>query len=298
MKIMVFGSSGQLGKCLEDHLVNSNHELSLLDKNEGNITDFQSIKKKIEIFRPNVIINSGAYTNVDKAESEKEKAFSINSTGPRNIAKLCFKYKCLLIHISTDFVFDGNTSRPYRENDITNPINNYGKSKLSGENEIISSGCSFLILRTSWVYSEYGSNFLKTILKNSLKNSELKIVDDQIGCPTYAQDIAKSILKILKKVNISDLSNYKDIYNFCGDVECTWFEFTKIIFQEALMLDIEMPKLIHPIKTKDFKRAAQVPAYSALDCTKIKETFSINRSNLKLGVKCCVHKFHETIKHT
>jgi dTDP-4-dehydrorhamnose reductase len=176
-----------------------------------------------------IIINTAAYTNVDKAEDEKVKAELINNLAVRNLSQLCKDKNIALIHISTDYIFDGSSEIPYLETDVGNPISFYGKSKLDGELAITNSGCKFVILRTSWVYSEYGSNFVKTIVRLCKDQDKISIIDDQIGCPTYAQDIAKAIINITHFI-LKDICKW-GIYNYCGNTPLTWYQFAQMILK-------------------------------------------------------------------
>ena len=222
MKILVLGCSGQLGRCLNDQLGNSGYDVVFTSREQINIANFDKTKNKILNISPNIVINASAYTAVDRAEEEQEMAELLNHYAVANIAKICNLLNIWLIHISTDYVFDGYSKYPYKENDQTNPQSVYGNTKLKGELAIQSSGCKHIIIRTAWVFSGYGTNFLKTMLRLGAQRNELSIVSDQIGCPTYAQDIAKSIVKI-----IPQLESHKDngLYHYCGDKPCSWYEF-------------------------------------------------------------------------
>ena len=199
MKILVLGCKGQLGRCLNDQLVNTDHEVIYTSREQIDISDFEVTKSKILEFSPNLIINATAYTAVDKAEEDQKTANLINHLAVKNIADICNQLECWLIHVSTDYVFDGNSNVPYKEDDQTNPQGAYGETKLKGELAIQASGCKHLIIRTAWVFSEYGNNFLKTMLRLGAERDELSSTD-QVGCPTYAQDIAKSIIATLTPI--------------------------------------------------------------------------------------------------
>ena len=290
MKVLVLGCKGQLGRCLNDQLINTNYEVTYTSRDQIDITDFEKAMIKITHIAPDVIINASAYTAVDKAENDKVTADLINHLAVDNLAAICFELGCWLIHISTDYVFDGNTTVPYLELDKTNPQGVYGHTKLDGELAIQSSGCKYLIIRTAWVFSEYGDNFLKTMLRLGTVRDELSIVGDQIGCPTYAQDIAKAIITMMTQV--SKKSSVSGTYHYCGDQLCSWYEFARVIFVEARMYGLQTPGLIHSIQTSDYPTAAERPGYSALDCHKIRNSFGVNTSDWKLGVKNVVSNFH------
>jgi dTDP-4-dehydrorhamnose reductase len=290
MKVLVLGCKGQLGRCLNDQLINTNYEVTYTSRDQIDIADFEEARIKITHIAPDVIINASAYTAVDKAENDKVTADLINHLAVDNLAAICFELGCWLIHISTDYVFDGTSSAPYLELDQTNPQSVYGHTKLDGELAIQSSGCKYLIIRTSWVFSEYGDNFLKTMLRLGAVRNELSIVGDQLGCPTYAQDIAKAIVTMV--IQLNEEGSASGTFHYCGDQLCSWYEFARVIFEEARMSGIQTPGLIHSIQTSDYPTAAERPGYSALDCNKIRNTFGINTSDWKLGVKNVVSNFH------
>jgi dTDP-4-dehydrorhamnose reductase len=281
MRILVLGSNGQLGKCFHDQLNKTKYIVTYSSRSEIDLSNIDLLETQIEAIKPNIIINAAAYTAVDKAESEPEKADLINHIAVANIAKKCSEINACLIHISTDYVFDGMSDHPYLENSKTNPRCVYGQSKLNGEQAIISSKCKYVIVRTAWVFSEHGDNFLKTMLKLGVRNNELSIVDDQKGCPTYAQDIAKSIVIALPKI-ISN-QHIAEVFHYCGDESCTWFEFAKSIFLEAGKKGITTPNIIKPIKTLDYPTPAIRPHYSVLECNKIVKFFGVSVSNWREG---------------
>ena len=215
MKILVLGSKGQLGQCLNDQLATTEHYVVYTSREQIDIADFEVTRAQMLEISADIVINATAYTAVDKAEEERQSADRINHLAVANIASICNRLDCWLIHLSTDYVFDGKSEVTYKENNSTNPQGVYGDSKLKGEVAIEASGCKYLIIRTAWVYSEYGNNFLKTMLRLGADRDELSIVGDQIGCPTYAQDIAKSIVSILSCLDLKDSSS--GIYHYCGD---------------------------------------------------------------------------------
>jgi dTDP-4-dehydrorhamnose reductase len=290
MKVLVLGCKGQLGRCLNDQLINTNYKVTYTSRDQIDIADFEEARIKITHIVPDVIINASAYTAVDKAENDMVTADLINHLAVDNLAAICFELGCWLIHISTDYVFDGNSTVPYLELDKTNPQGVYGHTKLDGELAIQSSGCKYLIIRTAWVFSEYGNNFLKTMLRLGAVRDELSIVGDQIGCPTYAQDIAKAIITMMTQVSKKSSASGK--YHYCGDQLCSWYEFAGVIFEEARMSGLQTPGLIHSIQSSDYPMAAERPRYSALDCHKIRNSFGVNTSDWKLGVKNVVSNFH------
>jgi len=288
MKILVIGSKGQLGCCISDQLSNTNYEVIFSSRTEIDIANFLVTKASIKDLNPTIVINASAYTAVDKAEDNQQEAEKINHLAVANIASTCSEIGCWLIHISTDYVFDGAASYPYSENDTTNPQSVYGDSKLKGELAIQSSGCKYLIIRTAWIYSEYGSNFLKTILQLGTESRELSIVKDQIGCPTYAQDLAKSIVAILSYLDLN--RSVSGIYHYCGDEPCSWYEFACAIFSEAEIHGLKSPRNIRAITTIEYPTRTIRPAYSVLDCSKIESVFEVTRSNWRDGVKIAIDR--------
>jgi dTDP-4-dehydrorhamnose reductase len=288
MKILVLGSKGQLGQCLNDQLAITEHDVVYTSRGKIDIAEFEVTKTQILKISPDIVINATAYTAVDKAEEEHQVAERINHLAVANIASICKQLDCWLIHVSTDYVFDGNSEVPYKEDNPTNPQGVYGESKLKGEAAIEASGCKYLIIRTAWVYSEYGNNFLKTMLRLGADRDELSIVGDQIGCPTYAQDIAKSIVSILSCLDLKDSSS--GIYHYCGDEPCSWYDFARAIFLEAEVQGLKTPSYVKSITTADYPTPAIRPAYSVLDCTKIESVFDVTRSNWRDGIKIVIDR--------
>lgn len=287
MKILVLGSQGQLGQCLNDQLATTEHNIVYASREQIDIAAFEVTKSQILKISPDIIINATAYTAVDKAEEEYQAADLINHLAVANLATISNQLDCYLIHVSTDYVFDGNSEVPYKEDNPTNPQSVYGNSKLKGEVAIETSGCKYLIIRTAWVYSEYGNNFLKTMLRLGSERDELNVVGDQIGCPTYAQDLAKTIVSILPSLDLNGSSS--GIYHYCGDESCTWYEFACAIFLEAEAQGLKIPRYIKSITTSDFPTAAVRPFYSVLDCNKIETCFDITRSNWRDGIKFVIN---------
>jgi len=284
MKILVLGSKGQLGQCLYDHLSHTDHEVLYTSRVQIDIADFEATKNKFSDVAPDLVINATAYTAVDKAEEEHQAADLINHLAVANIASICDQLDCWLIHVSTDYVFDGNSELPYTENDQTNPEGVYGDTKLKGEIAIQSSGCRYIIIRTAWVFSEYGNNFLKTMLRLGAERNELRVVGDQVGCPTYAQDIAKAIMTILERLQSKEVSSC--LYHFAGNFCCSWAEFSQAIFDKAFELEViaSKPNVV-AITTKEFPTPAKRPARSELSSKRIRATFGIDPSDCMVGIR-------------
>jgi dTDP-4-dehydrorhamnose reductase len=287
MKILVLGCKGQLGRCLNDQLVNTEHEVIYTSREQIDIAGFEVTKSKILKFSPDLIINATAYTAVDKAEEDQKTANLINHLAVKNVADICNQLGCWLIHVSTDYVFDGNSKVPYREDDQTNPQGVYGETKLKGELAIQASGCKHIILRTAWVFSEYGNNFLKTMLRLGAERDELSIVGDQMGCPTYAQDIARSIVDIVPKLNSRESNG---IYHYCGDQPCSWYDFANAIFDQAMTNNLKIPSIVNSIETSAYPTPAKRPAFSVLDCSKIENDFGVYASNWHDGIGQVISK--------
>jgi dTDP-4-dehydrorhamnose reductase len=253
MKILITGANGLLGHELSSIL--KDHTLILLSHSQLDISDSESVNKQIDSSSPDIIINSAAYTQVDACETNYDLAFKSNSIGPKNLAIKCKQLEIPLIHISTDYVFEGNEKKnsPLIENDKLGPKTVYGKTKLEGE-KLVQENCEkYFILRTAWLYGE-GKNFVKTMLSLSKKNKELKVVNDQIGSPTYAKDLAKAIKEIIEKK-----SDKYGIYHVTNKGEVSWYEFAKKIFE---IKNIEIK--VNPCTSEEFPRPAPRPHYSVL----------------------------------
>jgi dTDP-4-dehydrorhamnose reductase len=253
MKILITGGSGQLGKEVTE-LLQTNHQVFSYSSKELDITDKGSVDRIFAQVNPEVVIHTAAYTQVDLAETEQDKAFQVNALGTRNVAIAAEMANAKLIYISTDYVFDGGAREPYREYDIPNPKSVYGKTKLAGEEYVKTFSSRFFILRTSWVFGNYGNNFVKTMLKLAQERSELTVVHDQIGSPTYTLDLAELISNMIE-------TELYGIYHVTNSGTCSWFEFSKAVFHHAGITNIH----VTPITTNEFPRPAPRPAYSVMD---------------------------------
>lgn len=266
-KTLVFGGAGQLGQCLKAVAEKSGYnDIIFPPENESNILDADGLDRLMQKLQPSYVINCAAYTAVDKAEDEVDLARKVNRDGAENLAIVCAKYDATLIHVSTDFVFEGNLPKLLTEEDETNPISVYGLTKLEGEKEIEANLDQYYILRTSWLYSEYGNNFVKTMLKLAADRSELSIIADQVGSPTYAIDLAGAILHIIQNDNKS-----YGVYHFSNEGTTSWFDFAKGIFDIA-QVNIK----VNPINTSQYPTKAKRPAYSVMDKSKIKSNFNLH----------------------
>ncbi len=275
MKIFVTGSKGQLGHELLIQGNNSGYEILPADLPDLDITDKTQVKHRLERFQPSFVVNAAAYTNVDKAETEQNFAFAVNRDGPANLAEACAKLEIPLIHISTDFIFDGKKSSPYIESDPVSPLSVYGKSKQEGENEVRSRLKKHIILRTAWLYGVHGQNFVKTMLRLGREKEVISVVSDQFGSPTSAADLAEAVLQIISRIKYSDDINW-GTYHYCGHGITTWHVFAKEIINLAKHYIPIKTITVKPISTAEYPTKATRPCFSALDCNLIKKNFGIN----------------------
>ena len=250
MKILITGAYGMLGSDLRETL--KDHELLITGSKDLDITDENKVMNYILEKSPEIVINAAAYTAVDNCETDYENAYSVNAIGPKNLAKSCNKINIPLIHISTDYVFDGNKRTPLTEEDNLGPKTVYGKTKLEGEKLVQENAKKYFILRTAWLYGIHGKNFVQTMLNLSKKNSELKVVNDQIGSPTYSKDLAIAISELLN-------SDKYGIYHVTNKGEISWYDFSKKIFE---LSNIKVN--VKPVSTEEFSRPAPRPHYSVL----------------------------------
>ena len=280
-KIIILGSKGQLGNEFQElEKQFPSFKFFFYDVAEMDIVNKELVEKDIAEIKPDYIVNCAAYTAVDKAETEKELAYAINSDAVRNIAEACSSNAAKFIHISTDYVFDGEASEPYKEDSPVNPFSVYGLSKLQGEKEALQTDKEVIIIRTAWVYSTYGSNFVKTMLRLMKTKPEISVVADQYGSPTYARDLAIAIMQI-----ISDGKWVPGIYHFTNDGIINWFDFASAIKKLS-----GLSCIIHPITTEQYPTPAKRPKYSVLDKTKIQQTFGIKLKNWKESLEDCLRE--------
>ena len=282
MKILVIGANGQLGKSVQKIVSSAkqNNEFVFVGRGELDLSKKESIASYFDNNNFDVIINCGAYTAVDKAEEEQNLTNQVNHLAVKQLAGIAKEQKAKLIHISTDYVFDGESDKPYKETDTTNPINVYGKTKLAGEKalqEIMPTNA--MIIRTSWVYSEYGNNFVKTMLRLGKERDELNIVSDQIGSPTYATDLAEVILKIINNTNYRNKKQSTEIYHYSNEGEISWYGFAKEIFELA---DIQCR--VNSITTGEYPTPAQRPKNTVMQNDKIARIFGLKIANWKASL--------------
>ena len=271
MVVLVTGANGQLGQSLQ-FIAGKYSDINFVfcSSSELDITNKEQCQKIFAKIKPDFCINAAAYTAVDKAESELEKAHLINVIGAKNLAEQCKEHETVLLHVSTDFVFDGNKTTPYTENDPPNPTGVYGQTKLDGEKAIQETFDNYYIIRTSWVYSQFGNNFMKTMLRLASERDSISVVNDQIGTPTNAVDLAETLIKIIRIHNSQFTIHNYGIYNFSNEGQCSWFDFAKEIVK-VKNITIE----IKSIPTSAYPTPAKRPKYSVLDKSKIKSIFSV-----------------------
>ncbi len=265
--ILVTGAGGQLGNELRKIGFSPLDEVFFTDIAELDITDKKAVENYVSRNDIDTIVNCAAYTAVDKAEEEPEKAELINVKAVENLAEVASREGCLLVHVSTDYVFDGGASEPYTEKSLVNPQTVYGRTKLAGERAIKKSGCLAIVIRTAWLYSEYGNNFVKTILRLAQEKGEVNVVADQVGTPTYAADLAVTIVRVLADDCVADKTG---IYHFSNEGTCSWYEFAREIVRLS-----GAKCSVKAVTTADYPAKAHRPAYSALDKTKIKREFGV-----------------------
>ena len=271
MRILLTGRNGQVGWEVQKALAPLG-ELTALGRAELDLSDAGRLREAVREANPDVIVNAAAYTAVDKAESEREAAFAVNATAPGILAEEAKRNGALLVHYSTDYVFDGAKPVPYVEEDEPNPINVYGASKLAGERAIAGSGCRYLILRTSWVYGPRGSNFLLTILRVARERPELRVVDDQIGAPTSSRAIARATAQVLRP-------GAHGTYHLSAAGQVSWCGFARAILARA-----GVATAVVPIRSEDYPAAARRPRNSRLDCSRLRETFGVALAPWEAGL--------------
>lgn len=279
MRILITGGNGQLGNQWVNYLNKQGVEFISLPSSDLDITDHEDVRRVLNNLKPNHIINCAAYTNVDNAEAEKEKAFAVNAYGVKNLADYCASKGIKLVHFSTDYVFSGTEEdhvenpKGYTEHHPTNPVNVYGESKLAGEKAILESDCNYLIIRISWLCGKYGQNFVKTMLRLASERDELSVVNDQYGCPTFAENVVKNTWEL-------SVQNISGIYHLSSLGKITWFDFAKEIFtQSGSEVNLE------PVDSSEFPTKAKRPAFSLLNTQKIANIPNISLINWKEGLK-------------
>ncbi len=275
MKVLVTGSTGQLAGDLIPLLERSGHSVTGFASSALDITDAERVGFEAARLRPGCIINTAAYTKVDRAEKERERAFAVNRDGAGNLARAASAVGAPLVHISTDFVFDGMKATPYIEEDPTGPLSAYGESKLAGEEEILKTLPEHYIIRTSWLYGARGSNFVKTILRLANDRDAIRVVYDQAGTPTWAGDLAEAVVTVVDAIEAGTLDY--GIYNYSNEGIASWYDFAEAVVEESRRMGATLKcRTIEPVRTSEYPTPAKRPAYSVLDKQKIKKTFGIS----------------------
>ncbi len=286
--ILVTGANGQLGNELK--IVSKNfwgYDFIFTDIDTLDITDSEELESFINKTGPDWIINCAAYNLVDKAESEPDEAMKINSLAVKNIAEAIHGSDCRFIHISTDYVYDGKANVPYNEDAPVNPLSAYGRSKLSGEKYALHHHGT-MIIRTSWLYSSFGNNFVKTILRNAGKKESLQVVFDQTGTPTYAADLAEAVMSIVSGVIRNHFALNAGIYNYSNEGVCSWYDFaTEIVKESGLACQVK------PVLSREYRQVAERPVYSVMDKYKIKESYSISIPHWRSSLTACMKLLKE-----
>ena len=286
MKILVTGANGQLGSEIRKTCIRYPY-LSFLftDVDELDITDFNTVESFFEREKPDFLINCAAYTAVDVAETDDELAELINTKVPAYLGRIAGKNECKIIHISTDYVFDGSGCLPYAENDLVNPESIYGKTKLNGEISLLKENPRAIIIRTSWLYSSFGNNFVKTMIRLGLERDELKVVGDQIGTPTYAADLAEVLVDVISKTTMGKKDWKPGIYHYSNEGVCSWYDFAKAIHE---MYGIKCN--VYPISTEEYPTPAKRPSYSVLNKSKIKKFLGVEIPYWRDSLSLCIEE--------
>jgi dTDP-4-dehydrorhamnose reductase len=283
-KILVTGANGQLGKDLREFSsLHTGLEFVFLSREDLPIHQFELVRNYFNTVKPAYCINCAAYTAVDKAESEKDLAFLINGEAVGVLAAICKEHNTKFIHISTDYVFDGEAAYPYTESSLTDPINVYGASKLEGEEQAMELNPDSIIIRTSWLYSALGKNFVRTMMKLMSEKDEIKVVKDQLGSPTNAADLAETIFNIIGLYHLLIYEWNPGIYNFSNEGVISWYDFARAIKEIT-----NSPCVVKPISTNEFPTPAKRPAYSVLDNAKIQKTFGVKLKKWEDSLRTCI----------
>ncbi len=284
MNILIVGNKGMLARDLEPRLANSGNSVTGIDIDELDITKAGDVNLCINSICPDLVVNCAAYTAVDRAESDSELAFLVNKNGPEHLAIECSSRDIPMIHISTDYVFDGNSNEPYREDDQVNPLGVYGISKWEGEEAVRNSLEKHIIIRTAWLYGANGSNFVKTMIRLAKEREEIKVVCDQRGCPTWTGNLSDAIVSMIDTIKKGQMDQAWGTYHYCGDGATTWYDFTRTIIEKTMAKENFKIEKITPIPTSDYPTPAKRPMSSAMDCAKLEENFGIKTVSWELGL--------------
>ena len=289
MTVLITGANGQLGRELARLGQTVGFEVHSLGRQQLDITNENRIQQIFTSISPSLVINAAAYTHVDRAENESDLAYAVNKSGPAYLARYCADNHLALIHISTDYVFDGTKGRPYQESDPIAPLGVYGQSKAQGETAIRSILPNHIIVRTSWLYGVYRNNFVKTILKLATEKTALRVVSDQFGSPTSAAELAKAVLTIAKKVGTGEKFDW-GTYHYCGKGITTWHGLTEKIIELAAPYAALQTRQVEAITTAEWPTPAKRPPYSVLDCTRLKSQFGIEPEPWQQSLKHTIER--------
>ena len=285
MNILVTGANGQLGNEMRRKAIGSNDTYFFTDVAELDITDIEALREMVGKEHIDIIVNCAAYTNVDKAETDKDFADLLNHKAVANLAQVCNESQCFLIHISTDYVFGGNQNNtPCKEDEATNPLGVYGITKLAGEQAIVASGCRHIIFRTAWLYSSFGGNFVKTMRRLTKERDQLMVVFDQVGTPTYAGDLAQAIVAIISQRQYND---NQGVFHYSNEGVISWYDFAKEICEQS-----GHGCNIQPCHSSEFPSPVTRPSYSVLDKTKFKQTFHLAIPYWKESLRYCIQELN------
>lgn len=292
MNVLITGATGQLGRSFRSSFLNLEHRCFYTDLNGCDdvvpldITDAGAVMSFVRDNEIEVIINCAAYTDVNKAEDDLAAAYAVNAEAVANLARSAREADAVLIHFSTDYVFDGKAYKPYSETDVPSPVNAYGRSKLAGEKLIVEAGCRHMIFRTAWLYSSYGKNFVKTMAELTADRSEISVVSDQIGTPTYAQDLADTVSILIDEGRLS----HSGIFHYTDEGVCSWYDLAKEV-NEMLGHFCN----VKPCRTSDYPTRAERPHYSVLDKSKVREVFGVDIPHWRESLYCCISEMKKRI---
>ena len=295
MKVLVIGHQGMLAQALRRCLQRNDVTTVSQGRPGLDITQPDLIRRVLKTVRPDIVINASAYTAVDRAEEEKDQAFAVNRDGIGHAADACREMDIPLLHVSTDYVFDGKARAPYREDDLPAPLGVYGESKRQGEVVLGVRHRQHLIVRTAWLYGHDGHNFVKTMLRLAREREVLRVVDDQYGCPTASQDLASALVAICHHISHRRAADPWGTYHFGSAGQTTWYGFAQAIIEEAAAFERLRVRELIPIPTADYPTAAARPAYSVLDCSKIEAVFGITPRPWRHSLRDCVRELYTCI---
>lgn len=292
-RIFVAGHSGQVAQALRELSLPDGYELKAFGRPDFDLADPSAIERVLDAFQPDIVVNAGAYTAVDQAETDAEQAHAINEAGAGNLASLSAKRGVPVLHLSTDYVFDGSKASPYTEADPVRPLGVYGASKLAGERAVLEANPDSIVLRTAWVYSPFGKNFCRTMLRLAGDREEVSVVDDQIGNPTYAIDIADAILTIIHRIRSGEVPLKPGTYHLSGNGRASWADFAEAIFESSKALGGPSAS-VRRIPSSEFPTPVTRPANSQLDCTRLEKDYGVSMPSWRESCRDCVERLIQT----